>query len=71
MVPLRSDEMQVQVGLVLLRVEYTEGEPEGYLVPIAFGDEERLRSSESPGISATICRLEVEKGRGADHGRDL
>ncbi len=60
-VPLRSDEMQVQVGLVLLRVEYTEGEPEGYLVPIAFGDEERLRTSESPGISATICRLEVEK----------
>lgn len=61
-VPLRSTEMPGQVGVVLLRVEYADGEPEGYLVPIGFGDEEQLRSSESPGASAMICRLEVEKG---------
>jgi maltose alpha-D-glucosyltransferase / alpha-amylase len=61
-VPMRSVEMPGQVGMVLLRVEFDDGEPEGYLVPMAFGDEEQLRSSESPGASAMICRLEVEKG---------
>ena len=29
---------------------------------MAFGDEAQLRASESPGASAMICRLEVEKG---------
>jgi maltose alpha-D-glucosyltransferase / alpha-amylase len=61
-IPLRSAEMPAQVGLVLLRVEYTDGEPEGYLVPIAFGEEAKVRSSESQFASAMICRLEVEKG---------
>jgi maltose alpha-D-glucosyltransferase/alpha-amylase len=57
-----STKTHCSVGLLLLRVEYTEGEPEGYLVPIAFGDEAQLRSAESPGPAAIICRLEVEKG---------
>ncbi len=61
-IPLHSPELEVQAGFVLLRVEYGNGEPEGYLVPMAFGDEERLRASDSLGASAIICRLEVEKG---------
>ena len=41
--------MQTRVSFVLLRVEYVDGEPEGYLIPMAFGDEEQVRSSESLG----------------------
>ena len=48
-IPLRSTGMQTHVGLVLLRVEYIDGEPEGYLIPMAFGEEGHVRASESLG----------------------
>lgn len=60
--PIRSTKVNASVGLVLLRVEYTDGEPEGYLIPIAFGDEGQVRSSDMPGPGSIICRLEVKKG---------
>ena len=60
--PIRSPALKTSVGMVLLRVEYTEGESDGYLIPVGFGDEERLRTSDAPGPAEIICRLEVEKG---------
>ena len=59
---MRSEQFKTSVGLVLLRVEYADGEPEGYLIPIAFGDEGQLRAADTAASSAVICRLEVEKG---------
>ncbi len=41
--PIRSPKVNAAVSVALLRVEYADGEPEGYLLPIAFGDEERVR----------------------------
>ena len=59
---MRSEQLKTSVGLVLLRVEYVDGEPEAYLIPIAFGDEGQLRAADTAASSAVICRLEVEKG---------
>ncbi len=56
------------VGMVLLRVEYTDAEPEGYLIPVAFGDESQLRATNATGAAAIICRLEVEQGGGRTTG---
>ncbi len=59
---MRSDQLKTSVAVVLLRVEYTDAEPEGYLIPMAFGDEAQLRATNAVGASAIICRLEIEQG---------
>ncbi len=61
-VPLRTGGTPTRIDLVFLRVEYVEGEPDGYLVPVAFGDEERVRASDSLGSATIIARLAVHKG---------
>ena len=63
-VPIRysSDGLRAQVALMLIRVEYADGEPEGYIIPLGFGDEERVRMSESLGPGTIVARLEVVKG---------
>jgi maltose alpha-D-glucosyltransferase/alpha-amylase len=61
-VPVRAAGAPTHISFVLFRVEYADGEPEGYLIPMAFGDEERVRSSESLGPSTMLARLAVDKG---------
>ncbi|MGO8753464.1 MAG: maltose alpha-D-glucosyltransferase [Thermoguttaceae bacterium] len=61
-IPLRATGMQTHVSFVLVRVEYVDGDPEGYLIPVAFGEEGHVRASESLGPATLLVRLEVEKG---------
>jgi maltose alpha-D-glucosyltransferase/alpha-amylase len=59
-IPLRTNGVQSRVAIVLVRLEYNDGEPEGYLVPLAFGDEQQIRASESLGPATILARLEVD-----------
>ena len=59
---LSSDGSPWRVAFVLIRVEYVDGEPENYNIPLGFGDEERVRMSESLGAGRIVARLEVVKG---------
>jgi maltose alpha-D-glucosyltransferase/alpha-amylase len=67
-VPVRAVGTPAHVSFVLLRVEYFDGEPEGCLIPLAFGDEERVRSSQSLGPATMLARLEVVKGKAHSAG---
>ena len=60
-IPLASAELQTSASIVLARVDYVEGDPEGYLIPVAFGDEEQVRARDVHRAPSIIARLEVEK----------
>jgi len=59
-IPIRTNGSQSRVAFVLVRLEYSDGEPEGYLVPLAFGDEQQIRANPSLGPSTILARLEVD-----------
>jgi maltose alpha-D-glucosyltransferase/alpha-amylase len=50
------------VGYVVVQVNYNDGEPEMYLMPLGFGGEEHVRSAESGGPASILARVEVKKG---------
>jgi len=54
--------------MALVQVYYVDGEPQRYLIPLGFGDEERVRSSESLGAAAILARVEVDKAGALTHG---
>ena len=60
-IPVRTAGGMTHISFVLLRVGYVDGEPEGYLIPMAFGDEERVRTSESLGPATMLARLESQE----------
>ncbi|HEY3788438.1 MAG TPA: putative maltokinase, partial [Urbifossiella sp.] len=50
------------VSYAVVQVNYNEGEPEQYLIPLGFGNEEHVRSTESTGAASILARVEVKKG---------
>jgi maltose alpha-D-glucosyltransferase/alpha-amylase len=59
-VPVRLAGMHSPVNFAMVHVEYVDGEPEGYLIPVAFGDEDHVRSSDRLGPATIIARLAVQ-----------
>jgi maltose alpha-D-glucosyltransferase/alpha-amylase len=57
-IPIRSDET-IPAILVLAAVEYTEGNPERYAIPVAFAGGERARWLEDHALGAVIARLQL------------
>jgi maltose alpha-D-glucosyltransferase/alpha-amylase len=53
---------ELETYLLLVQVEYAEAEPETYLVPLAFGSEERLQWTDTAATKSIIARLQVERG---------
>lgn len=61
-VPLSTAD--VDAHFVILRVEYTEGEPESYLIPIAFATGERAAQLSNENPNQLIANLEQRGGAG-------
>ena len=61
-VPVRTAGAPSRMSFAFLRVDYADSEPEGYLAPLAFGDEERVRSTDSLGAANILARLAIKKG---------
>jgi len=54
--------------LVLIRLEYSEGEPETYLVPITFALEERANQIINESLQAVVARLKLKSKDGDREG---
>jgi maltose alpha-D-glucosyltransferase/alpha-amylase len=59
-IPIRSDEA-IPAVLVLAAVEYTEGSPERYAIPVAFATGDGARWLENHALGAVIARLQLTK----------
>jgi maltose alpha-D-glucosyltransferase / alpha-amylase len=57
-IPIRP----TQISYAVVQVHYNDGEPEQYLMPLGFGNEEQVRSTESAGAASILARVEVKKG---------
>ena len=57
-IPIRP----THVSYAVVQVNYNDGEPEQYLMPLGFGSEEHVRSTESAGAASILARVEVKKG---------
>jgi maltose alpha-D-glucosyltransferase/alpha-amylase len=54
--------------LVLIRIEYSEGEPETYLVPITFALEEQANQVSNESLQAVVARLKLKSKDGDREG---
>jgi len=57
-IPIRP----TQISYAVVQVNYHEGEPEQYLMPLGFANEEHVRSTESAAAGSILARVEVKKG---------
>lgn len=53
---------ELEAYLLLVQIEYAEAEADMYLVPLAFGSEERLQWTDTAATKSIIARLQVEHG---------
>ncbi len=49
------------VYLVVVHVDYTDADPENYLIPLGFGSEEHLQLTDARGTSGVLARLHVDR----------
>jgi len=56
------------ISYAVVQVIYNDGEPEVYLIPLGFGNEEHVRSTESAGAGSILARLELKKGEARTSG---
>ncbi|MDH5695060.1 MAG: maltose alpha-D-glucosyltransferase, partial [Dehalococcoidia bacterium] len=65
-VPMRYEDSLAY--LILVRIYYNEGEPETYLLPIAFASEERVSQLIDKLLQATVARLKLRGRDGSVEG---
>jgi maltose alpha-D-glucosyltransferase/alpha-amylase len=57
-IPLPQD--SPEASLLLVQVDYTEGDPENYVLPLAFSSGEAAAHLQGTAPQAVVCRLEVD-----------
>ncbi len=63
-VPMSANRESTRSYVALVRVEYMEGEPETYVLPLSFAPEDRAQEILSDIPQTAIVRIEVEGGSG-------